>query len=381
MSTETIPTPHPPKPNVQKVQQRGSVQLCLDSYVERVVAKNSQFIGLFWFCVFFYRSDLTVISTEFDKEKKKRTKKTCLWCVPTSCCCARTRVRKWLPWLPEIRPSWRTVEFFNNCSAWKSSRSRPAITLHRPPSCSRTCVVSSPPGCSRYVLAIPCTYGSFDSANRPIDLVFSTSLDDRPCSDLLRKDFLLAHTPVPLNPYKINLKWCLFKRKWTRVTLWANFLLSLRIQQVTEEQNCEEQVFPLAVNLLDRFLALEASVLQRCQLQLLGCVCLLTASKLRQCRPIGVELLVYYTDYSVTPAQIRVSTFIIFFWANFDSRMCGPTTCAISGLTTQSSGHHFFLLSSTSSWVNEEKRENQLWMGGVEKATCHLTSFARLAKK
>lgn len=76
---------------------------------------------------------------------------------------------------------------------------------------------------------------------------------------------------------------------------------------MTEEQNCEEQVFPLAVNLLDRFLALEAAVLQRCQLQLLGCVCLLTASKLRQCRPIGVDLLVYYTDYSVTPAEIRVS--------------------------------------------------------------------------
>lgn len=92
-----------------------------------------------------------------------------------------------------------------------------------------------------------------------------------------------------------------------------------RYQQVTEEQNCEEQVFPLAVNLLDRFLALEAAVLQRCQLQLLGCVCLLTASKLRQCRPIGVDLLVYYTDYSVTAAQIRVSTrnclcdFLVFY--------------------------------------------------------------------
>ena len=77
---------------------------------------------------------------------------------------------------------------------------------------------------------------------------------------------------------------------------------------MTEEQNCEEQVFPLAVNLLDRFLsAADAPGLERTQLQLLGCVCLLAASKLRQCRPIGVDLLVYYTDYSVTPAQIRVS--------------------------------------------------------------------------
>ena len=95
------------------------------------------------------------------------------------------------------------------------------------------------------------------------------------------------------------------------------------VPQVTEEQNCEEQVFPLAVNLLDRFLALEAPVLQRCQLQLLGCVCLLTASKLRQCRPIGVDLLVYYTDYSVTPAQIRVNIHF-FSILNLNRR---PPTC------------------------------------------------------
>lgn len=58
-------------------------------------------------------------------------------------------------------------------------------------------------------------------------------------------------------------------------------------------------------------------MLQRCQLQLLGCVCLLTASKLRQCRPIGVDLLVYYTDYSVTAAQIRVSVFFFTFTLRF----------------------------------------------------------------
>lgn len=80
------------------------------------------------------------------------------------------------------------------------------------------------------------------------------------------------------------------------------------MEQVTEEQNCEEQIFPLAVSLLDRFLSV--SDVQRCQLQLLACVCLLTASKLRQCRPIGVDLLVYYTDYSVTADDIRVRSFI-----------------------------------------------------------------------
>lgn len=62
----------------------------------------------------------------------------------------------------------------------------------------------------------------------------------------------------------------------------------------------------MAANLFDRFLC--ACVVQRTQLQLLGAVCLLLASKLRQCRPLSVELLAYYTDYSVTQQEIRVST-------------------------------------------------------------------------
>lgn len=89
------------------------------------------------------------------------------------------------------------------------------------------------------------------------------------------------------------------------------------IGQVTEEQNCEEQVFPLAVNLLDRFLASDGgAAVQRGHLQLLGCVCLLTATKLRQCRPVGVDLLAYYTDYSVTAAEIRVRLHHILFGAS-----------------------------------------------------------------
>ena len=61
----------------------------------------------------------------------------------------------------------------------------------------------------------------------------------------------------------------------------------------------------MAANLLDRFLC--ACVVQRTQLQLLGAVCLLLASKLRQCRPLSVDLLAYYTDYSVSQQEIRVS--------------------------------------------------------------------------
>ena len=316
MSTETIPPPHPPKPNVQKVQQRGSVQLCLDSYVERVVAKNSQFIGLFWFCVFFFTAVISLWSQLNSNKKRKKEQKRHVSDVFQRVAVVRGRVSG-----SGSRGCQRSGHHDGPSSSSTIARpgnllapvQRLLCTAHRVAAVHASCChhLDARGMCWQFrVDRVDLWIVRFsESAHWPC---FSTSLDDRPCSDLLRKDFLLAHTPVPLNPYKINLKWCLFKRKWTRVTLWANFLLSLRIQQVTEEQNCEEQVFPLAVNLLDRFLALEASVLQRCQLQLLGCVCLLTASKLRQCRPIGVELLVYYTDYSVTPAQIRVSTFIIF---------------------------------------------------------------------
>ncbi|XP_064095568.1 G1/S-specific cyclin-D2-like [Macrobrachium nipponense] len=75
------------------------------------------------------------------------------------------------------------------------------------------------------------------------------------------------------------------------------------MMEVCEEQACEDQVFPVAINFLDRFLC--TCVVQKTQLQLLGAVCLLLASKLRQCRPLSVELMSYYTDYSVSAEEIK----------------------------------------------------------------------------
>jgi len=75
--------------------------------------------------------------------------------------------------------------------------------------------------------------------------------------------------------------------------------------QICDEQRCEDQVFLVAVNLLDRFL--NTTRVSRSQLQLSACVCLLLASKLRQCSYLSVELLVYYTDECVTQEEVRVS--------------------------------------------------------------------------
>lgn len=72
-----------------------------------------------------------------------------------------------------------------------------------------------------------------------------------------------------------------------------------------EEEKCQEEVFPLAMNIMDRFLSVVR--IRKNQLQLLGAVCLFLASKLRQTRPLEAEKLVLYTDFSVNAEEIVVS--------------------------------------------------------------------------
>lgn len=59
------------------------------------------------------------------------------------------------------------------------------------------------------------------------------------------------------------------------------------------------------MNYLDRFLAVVPT--KKCNLQLLGAVCMFLASKLKETRPLTAEKLCIYTDNSIRPQELLVS--------------------------------------------------------------------------
>lgn len=74
------------------------------------------------------------------------------------------------------------------------------------------------------------------------------------------------------------------------------------MHEVCEEEKSNEDVFPLAINYLDRFL--DVMPTRKSYLQLLGAVCMFLASKIKDFRPLSAEKLCMYTDNSITPQEL-----------------------------------------------------------------------------
>lgn len=76
------------------------------------------------------------------------------------------------------------------------------------------------------------------------------------------------------------------------------------VMDLCEEQNCQEEVSLLCLSYMDRFLSMVS--IRKTQLQILATACLLLASKLREpnYKALPVELLVFYTDHSITKKDL-----------------------------------------------------------------------------
>jgi len=109
---------------------------------------------------------------------------------------------------------------------------------------------------------------------------------------------------------------CYFSTTQNDIQPYMRKMVTSWMLEVCEEFGCEDQIFPLSINYMDRFLSVRR--ISRTQLQLLAAVCLLLASKIRQCRALSLQQLVYLTDYSVTEQQLKEFELALLHRLNWD---------------------------------------------------------------
>ena len=101
-----------------------------------------------------------------------------------------------------------------------------------------------------------------------------------------------------------------FKTVQTEIKPHMRKIVSDWMLEVTEEQQCQPEVFSLAINYLDRVLGRVR--VGKSQFQLLACVCIFLASKFKESSPLCADKLVVYTDFSITAEEITVRKYFLF---------------------------------------------------------------------
>ncbi|CAK9294568.1 unnamed protein product [Gordionus sp. m RMFG-2023] len=107
--------------------------------------------------------------------------------------------------------------------------------------------------------------------------------------------------------------------------------------EVCEELKRRKDVFQLAVNYLDRFLS--SINTPKCHLQLLGSACMLLASKFKEALPLSSQILIVYTDHSITLPELLKWELLLSSVLNWD--IAAPTSSLILELLVQLHPHFY----------------------------------------
>jgi hypothetical protein len=139
----------------------------------------------------------------------------------------------------------------------------------------------------------------FEDEFTPIDNSNSTKLAPIDLN-LLNDDRVLQNLLTLEDSYTIQSNY--FSYVQQEIKPWMRNVLSNWMLEVCDNQNVNEEVFVLAMSILDRFLSVQA--ISKRHLQLLGTVCMFIASKLRCSVSLNAETLVIYTDRSINLEEL-----------------------------------------------------------------------------
>ncbi|XP_046912803.2 uncharacterized protein LOC124493743 [Dermatophagoides farinae] len=123
-------------------------------------------------------------------------------------------------------------------------------------------------------------------------------LDDQ--ERILKRMLSIEQRYIPLNVID-----AVYRSSTSDINEKTRFELTEWMHEVCEQYKCEPGIFSLSVNYLDRFILAKPTVPKQ-QLQLAGIVCMLIASKIRQCNTFDLEFLSFASDHAFTVKEILI---------------------------------------------------------------------------